>query len=190
MSQGSEKMIIKRKTQIILALIITCIFLFQNCALISRGTSKRRSPERREGGLIITKKDGQKIEGELNIVKENSLLLLDRYGGDVSIEIADIRTIRILKKSKQGLGSLIGGTIGMGIGVLVALSPSSGEDYSIVWTAVLLGSLLALPGALIGGIVGATAGIDETIQIEGMTDVQIKWAMDKLRKKARIRDYK
>lgn len=183
-------MIIKRKTQIILALLVTCIFLFQNCALIIPGTSKKRFPERREGDIVITKKDGQKIEGELNIVKENSLHLLDRYGKEVSIEIADIRTIRILKKSKRSLGSLIGGAVGYGIGVLVALSPSSGEDYSVVWTGVILGSLLALPGALIGGIVGATAGIDKTIRIEGMTDVQIKWAMDKLRKKARIRDYK
>ena len=183
-------MIIKKRTRIILALIVSSIFLFQNCALISRGTSKRRSPERREGDLVITKKDGQKIEGELNIVKENSLLLLDRYGGDVSIEIRDIRTIRIIKKSKAGLGYIIGGAVGYGIGVLVALSPSAGEDYSVVWTGLLLGSLLAIPGSILGGTIGATAGIDDTIQIEGMTDVQIKWVMDKLRKKARIRDYK
>jgi len=183
-------MVIKRKTQIILALLVTCIFLFQNCALIIPGTSKKRFQERREGDLIITKKDGHKIEGELNIVKENSLHLLDRYGKEVSIEIRDIRTIRILKRSKKGLGYLIGATIGMGIGVLAALSPSAGEDYSVVWTGVLLGSLLAIPGSILGGIAGAMAGIDETIQIEGMTDLQIKWVMDKLRKEARIRNYK
>ncbi len=45
-------------------------------------------------------------------------------------------------------------------------------------------------GALIGGIVGAGYGIDKTIQIEGMSDLEIKEAMDYLRKKARIRDYK
>jgi hypothetical protein len=108
----------------------------------------------------------------------------------VSIEIRDIRTIRIIKKSKAGLGYIIGGTIGIGIGVLVALSPSSGGDYSVFWTGLLLGSLLSIPTSILGGAIGAIAGIDETIQIEGMTDLQIKWAMDKLRKKARIRDYK
>jgi len=34
-------MIIKRKTQIILALIISCVFLFQNCATLIRGTSQK-----------------------------------------------------------------------------------------------------------------------------------------------------
>ena len=184
-------MIIKRKTQIILALFVTSVFLFQGCATLSRGTSEGRFSERKNGStLIITKKDGHKIEGELIVVKPNSLLLLDRYGGDVLIEIADIRTIKIIKKSKAKLGYIIGGTVGMGIGVLVALSPSSGEDYSIVWTGVLLGSLLAIPGSILGGIVGAAAGIDKTIQIEGMSDSEIKEALDKLRKRARIRNYK
>ncbi len=45
-------------------------------------------------------------------------------------------------------------------------------------------------GALIGGIVGAGYGIDKTIQIEGMTDLEIEESLEKLRKKARIRDYK
>ncbi len=36
----------------------------------------------------------------------------------------------------------------------------------------------------------AASGIDKTIQIEGMSDLEIKEAMDKLRKKARVRDYK
>jgi hypothetical protein len=50
---------------------------------------------------------------------------------------------------------------------------------------------LVIGGAtLIGGLIGNAAGKDKTIQIEGMTDSEIKKAMDKLRKKARIRDYK
>jgi len=48
----------------------------------------------------------------------------------------------------------------------------------------------ALPGALIGAIIGAAAGKDKIIQIEGMTDLEIQEALDKLRKKARIRNYK
>jgi hypothetical protein len=44
---------------------------------------------------------------------------------------------------------------------------------------------------LLGGVLfGAAAGTDKTVQIEGMTDLEIQEAMDKLRKKARIRDYK
>ncbi|NOR22178.1 MAG: hypothetical protein GQ476_05790 [Candidatus Aminicenantes bacterium] len=183
-------MIIKRKTQIILALVVSSVFFFQNCALISRGTSKRRIPERREGDIVITKKDGRQIEGELFAVKPNALLLVDRYGRDASIEIADIRTIRILKRSKARLGSYIGGAVAIGVASLVAISASRRGDEGWVWGSIILGALLAIPGSIIGGLAGSYAGIDDIIQIEGMTDSQIRWALEKLRKKARIRDYK
>jgi hypothetical protein len=45
-------------------------------------------------------------------------------------------------------------------------------------------------GILLGGIVGAFAGADKTIQIEGMSDSEIQEILKKLRKKARIRKYK
>jgi hypothetical protein len=42
--------------------------------------------ERRGAKLLITKKDGGKIEGELIAVKENSLLVLTKWTGrDVSV---------------------------------------------------------------------------------------------------------
>jgi len=196
-------MIIKRKTQIILALIITCIFLFQNCALISRGTSKRKFPERREGSIILTKKDGRQIEGELITVKENSLLLLNTEGKDVSIDIADIRVIRIVKKSKvwtgAGSGLLIGGI--NGILLIPAFKALAGEDFildslienieehthSLAVAYILIGGAV---GLLIGGIFGAVAGIDNTILLEGRHPSSIESILIKLRKKARIRDYK
>jgi hypothetical protein len=75
--------------------------------------------------------------------------------------------------------------------------------------AVLLGILgLALPGGfelsqwitVVGGAaalgaffvapIGIVSGTDITIQIEGMSDLEIEEALEKLRKKARIRDYK
>jgi len=47
-----------------------------------------------------------------------------------------------------------------------------------------------LAAALIGGFIGISLGKEVTIQIEGMTDLEIKEALDKLRKKARIPEYK
>jgi len=105
------------------------------------------------------------IWGELIAVKPNSLLLLDASGKDVSADIADIKAIRIMKKSKfwtgAGIGVLIGGAAGAILGY------SSGDDDP-----------------------GAGAGKDKTFQIEGMPDSEIQKTLDKLRKKARIRDYK
>ncbi len=151
--------------------------------------------ERRGAKLIITKKDGQLIEGEIITVKPNSLLLLDTEGKDVSVDIADIKVIRIVKKSKAGKAALLGGLFGGLSGALVAV-----YTYEEAWTGagvgvpilygLILGAIGGGIGALIGALSGAIAGTDKTIQIEGMTDSEIQETIDKLRKKARIRDYK
>ena len=56
------------------------------------------------------------------------------------------------------------------------------------WTWI--GIVTGIGGVLLGGVVGGLFGKDKTIQIEGMSDLEIREALDKLRKKARIRDYK
>ena len=146
--------------------------------------------ERQGAKLIVTKKDGQQIEGELITVKPTSLLLLNSDGKDVSVDIADIKVIRVVKKSRVGTGALYGALIG---GIVYAIEWSDNvevdpEDYLLV--TVLCAGTVAGAGALLGGLIGATAGIDKTFQIEGMTDSEIQETLDYLRKKARIRDYK
>ncbi len=159
--------------------------------------------ERRGAKLIITKKDGQLIEGELITVKPKSLLLLNTEGKDVSVDIEEIKIIKIVKKSNAGKRALYGLLIGGISGILLvpAFKVLAGEDFildslienieevtsSFTIAYALIGGAV---GLLIGGIAGAIAGIDKTIQIEGMTDLEIRKALDKLRKKARIRDYK
>ncbi len=131
------------------------------------------------------------IKGELITVKPNSLLLLDAEGKDVSIDIADIRVITIVKKSKVGKGALYGLLIGGVIGVVEGIREGKdGFIFSSSELAAMGGLVFGLLGALLGAGIGAAAVKDKTIQIEGMTDSEIKEAMDKLRKKARIRDYK
>ncbi len=50
--------------------------------------------------LIVQKRDGQEIRGELIAVKHNSLLLLKfESAAEVSIEIIDIKVIKVIKKS-------------------------------------------------------------------------------------------
>ena len=63
--------------------------------------------------LIIQKRDGTQVRGELIAVKQNSLLLmLGDSGFDASVDIEDIFAISFIKKSKAlegfGLGLLIG----------------------------------------------------------------------------------
>jgi hypothetical protein len=143
--------------------------------------------ERRGAKLIVAKKDGQQVQGELITVKPNSLLLLDTEGKDVSIGIADIKVIRVKKKSK---GARTGFLIGGGLALIVGLGQIGAEVHGFIPSFIDGLIFFALPGALIGAIIGAAAGKDKTIQIEGMNDSKIKEALDKLRKKARIRDFK
>jgi len=147
--------------------------------------------ERRGAKLIVTKTDGQLIKGELIAVKPNSLLLLDTEGKDVSIDIGDVRVIRIVKKSKVlqglGIGLLIGG--GSGILLLGATESAGAEGFGGLGGAVI--ALFGIVGALlIGGVIGLSAGKDEAIPIEGKPPAFIEFNLEKLRKKARIRDYK
>ena len=158
-------------------------------------SSNLYAKERRGATLIITKTDDLQIQGELITVKPNSLLLLNTEGRDVSIGIGDIRVIRIVKKSRfvQSLG--IGLLIGAGTGAILGLAEGESVDFfggtiTAGENALIGGALLGLNGLILGGIAGASEGRDKTIQIEGMTDLEIGEALDKLRKKARIRDYK
>jgi hypothetical protein len=160
-------------------------------------------PKRRGIKLNVTKADGQPIKGELIAVKPNSLLLLATEGKDVSVDIADIKVIKIVKKSKFWKGAALGITAGAGLAALL-----KGPDVLLVPIFAAAPILLlsyeykdgrsktetylycTLAGFLFGAIIGAFVIKDKTIQIEGMTDSEIQDTLDKLRKKARIRDYK
>ena len=111
---------------------------------------------------------------------------------DVSVGIKEIKVITIVKKSTfwkgPGLGLLIGGSIGGIIGGKIGSSFE--EESSTTQWAILGAAAFGITGYLLGEILGPKKGKDKTIQIEGMTDQEIKEALDKLRKKARIRDYK
>ncbi|NIM59209.1 MAG: hypothetical protein GTO16_09750 [Candidatus Aminicenantes bacterium] len=151
--------------------------------------------ERRGAKLVITKKDGQQIKGELITVKPNSLLLLDTEGKDVSIDVADIKVIKIVKKSKVlqgiGLGLLIGAGTGALLGFMGGDDPSPSAFFHKAEEKALVGGIfVGAIGLLVGGTLGFALGIDDTIQIEGMPPETIEGYLNKLRKKARIRDYK
>ncbi len=164
------------------------ISLFLIFSLVMLSTNLH-AKERRGAKLIITKTDGQQIEGELITVKPNSLLLLNTKGRDVSVKIEEIKEIVLVKRVNALGGAIAGFLVGGFVGGKISVSGTTPLD-SIVETALI--------GILIGGALGLLSGIlivknlaeKEKIQIEGMTDSEIQEALEKLRKKARIRDYK
>ena len=174
----------------LLSLFLVFSLVTINCASLRTTGGKR---EKHGAKLLIKKKNGQLIEGELITVKKDSLLLLFARRMDVSVGIEEIKVITIVKKSKALLGAGLGFLIGGAAGALLGFA-SADDDPDPFWTAEQIAGIAAisygLVGLIIGGIAGLTSGIDKTIQIEGMSDSEIQEALDKLRKKARIRDYK
>jgi hypothetical protein len=139
--------------------------------------------ERRGANLVITLKDGHFVTGELIAVKPDSLLLLAEK--DESVDLAGIRSIRIVRKSKARLGGLYGSLAGTLIGgIEVALEGGTRTEIGL---GLVFGGIL---GGAVGLGVGAIAGTDKTIQFEGKSESEIKQALSYLRGKARIRDYK
>lgn len=156
----------------LIALFLVITFMVMNCAIYKRGEGINLEPGQKPGvKLVIQKTDGWQVKGELIAVEENSLLLMEsESGADVSIYIADIWSIRIVKKSKawQGLG--IGALLGIMYGAATRKEGGGG------FVASGLG-------------IGALIGTDKTIKIEGKSDTEIKEALEKLRSKARIPNY-
>lgn len=143
--------------------------------------------ERRGVGLVVSLKDGSTVSGELIAVKPDSLLLL--AGKDESVDLAGIRSITVLRRSKAGLGAVCGFLAGaLVMGSIVYLSNEGGDSGAAELGGLVYGGLGGLVGGAIGFGIGASAGKDKIITLEGMSEEEAEKALDYLRGKARIRD--
>ena len=161
--------------------------------------------ERRGANLIINKTDGNQVQGELIVVKQNSLLLKDsQSGADVTVDIKDVNIIKIVKKSKTLAWGSIGLVSGAVYGALFGYIEGDDPPGYFTWgpfpvrmdplmtakdKALGYGFYIGLSGAILGGIIGAIAGKDKIVQIEGKSDTEIKEILEDLRKKARVPDF-
>lgn len=165
----------KGRTYIALFLIFSFMMLSVNLSAKKHGAK-----------LIITKKDRTQFKGELITVKQDSLLMLVHKEKDVSVDIRDIEKIVILNKSKLKIGGLSGCAIGGAAGCYIG----SKDEYEPLGASMLYGTIGANIGLLVGVLTGLAAIPNEVILIEGMTDSEIQETLEKLRRKALIRNYK
>jgi len=168
----------KPKPKKLIALVLIVSFISLPMSVLAQ--------ERRGANLKVTRKDGMQVNGELIGVKPHALLLLSHVGKDESVDIVDISSITITRKSNAGSGFLVGFLIGAVAGGVIAYKTNPDETYRGIGTAagaVLLGCL----AGLLGLAVGAAAGSDETMYLEGMSEDAVRDTLAKLRDKARIR---
>jgi len=146
--------------------------------LIPSGVSFAK--EKHGAQLVITKTNGTEIRGELIGLKQDSTLILEsssRIGA--SIDISDIKVIKIVKGSIPVAGVIVGLVGGGVMGQALGRFGSMGSRP--------LGGII---GGLVGGILGGViASHNDEILIEGKSQEQIKAFLEKLRKKARFPDY-
>ncbi len=146
--------------------------------------------ERRGANIIITKKDGGQISGELITVKAQSLPLQDPAGTDASVDVAEISGIQISKKSKFWKGALIGALIGLGSSALIGVTVGDWEDSvgdNVVFSVIIFAPYSVSAGALVGGVISSSK--KSKFRFEGMSDSEIQKTLTKLRKKARILNF-
>ena len=147
---------------------------------------------------MITKTDGTEIKGELIGLKQDSTLLLEsssRIGA--SIDISDIKVIKIVKGSNTGTGVLLGLLAGGATGAIIGYRNDNNTPLRAVeilfrrtsFYTIIGGGIGLLAGGLLGGVIGSSINNYETLRIEGKSQEQIKVVLEKLRTQARFPEY-
>ncbi len=150
--------------------------------------------EKKGADLIVQKVDRIRVKGELIAVKQDSILLLDKYSGaDMAIDVRDIDVIKIVRESGAPVvggiaGLFLGGVTGYFIGY-----PQGDDGGFVIISKPLAGGIGAAIGGILGVLVGAGIGLaveaDKTIQFKGKSDSEVQEILEELRKKARVRNY-
>lgn len=142
--------------------------IFIGCFSLPPGLSAK---SKRGADLVVTKLDGSHVSGELISVRPDSLLLVSGEV-DLSVGIAEIASVRIVRRSRALPG---GALVGAGIaGGLIAVAEQTTEEEA--------GALMAIPlGALVGMALGAGAGRDARFSVAGEPEAAVARNMDRLR---------
>jgi len=145
--------------------------------------------ERRGAGVIIFKKDGKVIGGELLAVRGTEVILLDELtNAEARESLVNIQSIdKVLKKSNwlpgMIIGALAGAAIGAAVGPKSGGNQTSGTDDLVTskgQTAVLGAVGYGLLGAVVGGLIK-----DKPVKIERTDPEYLAGVAAKLKKWAR-----
>lgn len=152
------------------------------------------SKKRKKGAeLVVYKTDGLEIRGELLHVKMDSLLLMESpTSTGITININEMQTIKIIRKSKFWKGVGIGYGISFFYFSYAALDYLKSEDemgnviifllYTTISTAVV-----GTAAALISGLFGSYASIGRTFKIAGKKKHEIDDILKELSLMARFK---
>ncbi|HSA95703.1 MAG TPA: hypothetical protein VLJ16_06620 [Acidobacteriota bacterium] len=133
---------------------------------------------RRGAEIIVSRLDGSDVKGELVAVKPDSLLLLSE-GRDVSIGLAEVRSLVIVRKSKSGLLAGIGGGAGAAAGATFgayAFKSGGDDEPSSLRNGLIFGGL----GALAGLLANSVLTLDSRFDVAGKPEADAARFWDRL----------
>jgi hypothetical protein len=160
--------------------------------LLVGGGSVFAKAEKPGAMLVVQKKGGQTIEGELLKVWDGTLEILVRESAvKVLLPLHEISWLRIEKKSTFFKSFLNGLMTGGAVGALLGFMSGNSEPGFMSWTAgekaLGLGIFLGGCGGAVGGIIGAVRGIDESIELDMLAPKKLVLVEAKLASRARFR---
>ena len=123
------------------------------------------SAKGRRGALIIlTKVDGAQVKGELFLVKPDSLLVL-RRGAALTIPRDRVRSVSILRRSREARGALTGFATGAMIGIFLGIT---NDDHFHASPAVPVGAVAGGLGLVIGLATSRGAKVESVVPLAGL----------------------
>jgi len=137
--------------------------------------------EKRGANLIVTRLDGSQVAGELIAVKRDSLLLLGE-GTDVTVGLAGIKSVRIVRKSRAKPLALIGFLSGAAEGAYIVSRDE--EDRNTKTTLLAAGIFGGIQG-LLGLGIGLGLGADAVLPFAGEADGVVARYLDRLKGRSR-----
>jgi len=133
--------------------------------------------EKRGANLIVTRLDGSQLSGELIAVKRDSLLLLGE-GTDVTVGLADIKSVRIVRRSRAKPLALIGFLSGAAEGAYIV---SRDEEDRNTKTTLLAAAIFGGIQGLLGLGIGLGLGADAVLPFAGELDEVLSRYLDRLK---------
>ena len=134
--------------------------------------------------IIVTTQDGRQFRGELIAVKSDSLVLLDAERKDLSILVAEIKNIKVRRRSKALQGLLYGFLAGA-VGGAIWGGIAADDEWGVAGGAFLGGLFIAPPTSLLGLVAGMGAGLDDETDLAGLPEPELDRIWAKLSRQAR-----
>lgn len=150
--------------------------------------------EKKGAQVMVALLNGESTFGELIAVKHDSVLILNQLGRDASYDFEEIQAIEVFRKSKAGngalMGLLVGGATGFIGGSVISKAQGDCPDCEAPLTKGFYTMIGLGLGSIGGFIAGISAGMDLTIQLDGVTGKARSAALSKLKKYARYKDFR